>query len=273
MKSNSVNKYGLPSTRFALFLDVVKQKWRTLILIGILFTLFSLPSLATLFFKDFYLASNELTGTTDTAPYGLSIIYAVFCVSLLILSIGASGISKVLLHMSYEEGYDFFSDFKLGVKQNIKTNILATLIYCVILYLTLFINISFNDQFLKYIPLGICQGIAFPILLVIFITNSIYDWKFSDSIRNSGIIYIRYFIFILLFSIGLLSVLLFELIPNIILRYVIMVLFLIIIEPFILIGFKIYMNYCLDEGINKDNYPSIYRKGLFKSSKEANKKN
>ena len=264
---------NLPSTRFELFADAVKQNWRKVILIGLFLTLFFLPTFVSLFFRDYFISYASIK-TENAKEFqsmtmgGLSIIYAIFCATLLFASIGISGLSKILMHLSYEEGFSFFEDFKIGVKQNFKTNFFATLIYIIILYMTLFINISVTNSFLRYVPLGICQGLAFPILLVIFASNTIYDWKFKDSIRNSVLIYIRYFLFILLFSLVLFAVNLLLLIPNIILRYIIVVFYFIVIQPFIILGFVIYMNHCFDEGINKNNYPKLYRKGLFKSKIE-----
>ena len=270
------NRYKLPATRFELFFDVIKQKWRTIVLVGFIFTLFALPSVATMFFRDYYVALVNASLTegqvlAQETAMGLSIIYAVFVISFLILSIGISGLSKVLLYLSYEEGYSFFEDFKIGVKQNIKGNVLATLIYAIILYLTLFINVSITKGFVKTLPLGICQGLIFPVLLIVFASNTIYDWKFKDLLRNSAIIYIRYFLFILLFSLLLVAVFLLTLIPGIILRYIIILVYLIVFEPFFILGFVIYMNHCFDEGINKNNYPNLYRKGLFKAKAELSK--
>lgn len=273
MKNKINGSCNLPTTRFQLYFDVIKQNWRKLILSGLLLTLFFLPTLVTLFFRDYFVIYASLQAENaeefqSLTVGGLSAIYGVFCASLLIASVGISGLSKVWMHLSYEEGFFFFGDFKLGIKQNIKTCIFATLIYIVLLYMTLFINISTTNDFLGHIPLGICQGIAFPILLIIFASNTIYDWKFKDSIRNGALIYIKYFFFILLFSLLLFAVNLLLLIPNIILRYAVVLLYFILIQPFIAFAFVVYMNHCFDEGINKANYPKLYRKGLFKSKQE-----
>ena len=267
MKNKKKNPYNLPSTRAQLFFDVIKQRWRTLILIGLILFLFALPMIACLFLRDYFVGVALLNEEDPTL--GLALIYCGFSLCILILAIGISGVSKIYLHLSYEEGFDFKEDFKIGVKQNIKTNIIATLIYAIILYMVLFINISVSSPFIKYAPLGMCQGIVFPILMVIIASNSIYDWKFKDSLRNGGIIYIRYFLFILIFSFllfGLYLLLLLRL--NIILKYAIFAVVFIIIEPFIILGFVIFMNHCFDEGINKNNYPTLYRKGLFKAKQE-----
>lgn len=273
MRRNDRNRSGfesLPKNYRELFFDTLKQNWRTFFLVGLISLLFFLPTLVFMFLNDYYflsISSNE--SYTLTEVDALRITAANYfnigvSVGIVIACIGISGLSRVNLFLSREEGVFFFQDFNKGVKQNTKNNIVFFIIYAILIYFSFFVtnNIAGN-MFLLFLPFALVQTIFFPLLLINVETTSIYSWSIKDSFRNAFIIYIKNFVFVLIFSTLFTSILLLNLIQHIVIKYISFVLFIVIIYPLLAISFRVFMNRALDRDINKKNYPEIYKKGIY----------
>lgn len=260
----------LPSNYSELFFDTIKQNWRSIIATGLMALLFLLPLLAFSFGKDLYflrLASSSYTQEeidalriTSRNYFNIGVAFGIA-----FFSIGVSGLSRLNLFIAREEGFFFFPDFNKGIKQNIKSNFVFFFVYALLIYLSLLVINNINARFVAYIPLAIVQTLFFPLLLINIETTSIYDWKIKDAFRNSALIYIKNFLFIFLFSLFYNAVLLLQLIPYIFLKYLIIVLLVILVYPFINVGMRVYFNKILDRDINKDNYPEIYKMGIYEN--------
>lgn len=273
MRRNDRNRSGfesLPKNYRELFFDTLKQNWRTFFLVGLISLLFFLPTLVFMFLNDYYflsISSNE--SYTLAEVDALRITAANYfnigaSVGIVIACIGISGLSRVNLFLSREEGVFFFQDFNKGVKQNTKNNIVFFIIYAILIYFSFFVtnNIAGN-MFLLFLPFALVQTIFFPLLLINVETTSIYSWSIKDSFRNAFIIYIKNFVFVLIFSTLFTSILLLNLIQHIVIKYISFVLFIVIIYPLLAISFRVFMNRALDRDINKKNYPEIYKKGIY----------
>ncbi|MBQ7995537.1 MAG: hypothetical protein IJ247_04915 [Bacilli bacterium] len=273
MRRNDRNRSGfesLPKNYRELFFDTLKQNWRTFFLVGLISLLFFLPTLVFMFLNDYYflsISSNE--SYTLAEVDALRITSANYfnigaSVGIVIACIGISGLSRVNLFLSREEGVFFFQDFNKGVKQNTKNNIVFFIIYAILIYFSFFVtnNIAGN-MFLLFMPFALVQTIFFPLLLINVETTSIYSWLIKDSFRNAFIIYIKNFVFVLIFSTLFTSILLLNLIQHIVIKYISFVLFIVIIYPLLAISFRVFMNRALDRDINKKNYPEIYKKGIY----------
>lgn len=258
----------LPSNYGELFFDTIKQNWQRIILIGIFSFFFFLPVLVFMFMKDYYflsLASKEYTEAEIDALKITSrnLLNIGVALGIVFASIGVSGLSRINLLTSREEGCFFFKDFNKGVKQNLKSNIIFFLIYGILIYLSLLVMNNVNAKYLIYIPFGVVQTLFFPLVLINIETTSIYDCSLKDAFRNSTFIYIKNFIFVFLFSLGLTSILLLELVSYIFLKYILYALSIVIIYPFIILGMRVYFNKILDRDINKEHYPEIYKMGIY----------
>ena len=273
MRRNDRNRSGfesLPKNYRELFFDTLKQNWRTFFLVGLISLLFFLPTLVFMFLNDYYflsISSNE--SYTLAEVDALRITAANYfnigaSVGIVIACIGISGLSRVNLFLSREEGVFFFQDFNKGVRQNTKNNIVFFIIYAILIYFSFFVtnNITGN-MFLLFLPFALVQTIFFPLLLINVETTSIYSWSIKDSFRNAFIIYIKNFVFVLIFSTLFTSILLLNLIQHIVIKYISFVLFIVIIYPLLAISFRVFMNRALDRDINKKNYPEIYKKGIY----------
>ena len=260
----------LPSSYLELFFDTIKQNWRTIILIGFLSLLFFLPSLFFMFWDDLYFL--QLLSTPDLEVSEIDALritstnfFNVFvCLGLLFASVGVSGLSRINLLISREEGVIFFPDFNKGVKQNIRTNFIFFLIYGVLLYLSLLALNTFGG-FLRIVPFALVQSIVFPLLLIIIETNTIYDWSLKHSLINAVFIYIKNFFVIIIFALLFTSILLLDGIRYIVLKYILYALIILLIYPFLTLAMRVYFNKILDRDINKIHYPEIYKKGIYEA--------
>ena len=264
----------LPSSYSELFFDTIKQNWRLIIGMGLVSLLFFLPTLISVFVRDYYtlsllssetLTENEMNALRLTAN---NIFYIFTAVGVVFASIGVSGISRINLLIAREEGVFFFKDFNLGVKQNLRNNFVFFLIYGGLVYFSLLVVNNINDNFIKYIPFALIQSLFFPMLLVNVNTTSIYKWDIKASLINSFIIYVKNFFIIILFAVILTSSTLLLGINEIFLKYVLIALVIILIYPFVILALRVYVNKVLDRDINKEHYPEIYMKGIDQSQKE-----
>lgn len=265
----------LPSNYLELFYDTVKQNWQTILLIGLFSFLFFLPSLAMMFWKDYHFLQltsssaydqNEIDALKITSR---NIFNIGVCLGIVFSSIGVSGLSRITLLVSREEGLFFFKDFNKGVRQNFKANFVFFLIYAILIYFSLLAINNINSQnFLIYIPLAMVQAIFFPMLLVNVETTSIYSWRLRDSFRNSALIYVRNFLIVFLFSAILTLSLLFHFIPYIFLKYILISSFVLLVYPFVILAMRVCLNRCLDRDINKEHYPEIYKRGIYENQND-----
>ena len=264
----------LPSNYLELFFDTIKQNWQRIILMGIMLFIFFLPALACLFINDYYFlqlstSSSYSQSEIDALRITSRNLFDIgVCVGIVISSIGISGLSRVNLLIAREEGLFFFKDLNKGIKQNIKSNIIFFIVYAVLLYCCLLVINNVNSAYLKFIPFAVVQTIFFPVLLINIETTSIYSWKLKDSFRNAFIIYIKNFFIFILFAFLYTAVVLFNLIPYIFLKYILIALSIILIYPFINLALRVYSNKILDRDINKENYPEIYKKGIFEKEED-----
>ena len=184
----------LPSNYLELYFDTIKQNWRTIVSIGLLSLLFFAPAIAFLFWDDVYfmqlIASELPIEEIDALRITGTNIFNIFvCLGVVLSSIGISGLSRINLMVSREEGFIFFQDFNKGVKQNIKNNFVMFLIYGVLVYFSLLVMTNMNtENILVYFPFAMVQSIFFPVLLISVNTNSIYSWSIKDTLRNGFII-------------------------------------------------------------------------------------
>ena len=103
----------LPSNYWELYFDTIKQNWRTILLIGIFSLLFFIPTLGFMFAFDYYkmqvVASNISEEEADALIVtARNIFYIGVALGIIFVSIGISGLSRINLLVSREEGLFFF---------------------------------------------------------------------------------------------------------------------------------------------------------------------
>lgn len=266
---------SLPINRWQLFKFTYRNHLSLIIKLSLMIAIFSIPLFTFLIVKNVF--ANALLSQINQDNeliilqryYYQEIILDIFYIPcFVILAIGLSGGFFVMKKYLYQEGFIFFKDFRNGMKKS-KEFILSTLILSIVLYLLLFLK-SFLSyiNFQYYIPLSIFVFIIIFLLVNVFIFTycqiHIYSNDIFHLIKNA-----LCFSFNQLFKVSLINLItifplvLFMNFQNAVLTIIIILIYFIIGFGNCLLITMLYSCSVFDELINKDRFPSIYRKGLY----------
>ena len=265
----------LPLTRRKQFFDIFKNDWKTLLLLGLILLLFSIPYLAIdgiHWFIKFNLPTqlygDEVTEEMVNQAMKLTEILYEVClvITSLFVSIALAGSARVLKRLVHAEGVLFKEDFFQGIKMNSLQFLLLMFIYSSLRFASRAVYIYISDiPIYSDIVLGVSTGILFllfvPILLFMFSECSIYKMKFITNFKNSYQLAIHSYLWIVIFSIIIFGVYFMRYIEHPILRIGLDSL-IILLSPIYLLSLSLFTMSKFDIFINKDNYKDIYRKGL-----------
>ncbi len=261
-RQNKKANSSLPINRVELFFDVIKQRWRLLILLGFFFFLSILPLLAILVLRRVFAYSSN-----DNYQFFVSnwFFFLIASFSMMLIGIPLGGILKNLKHLSYEEPIFLKDDFMQGIKDSFLPLFLVIFIFSILFFLNISVCLFPTAHIVfKGIAVGALVFVFFPYLMVLVNQISVYSNTMKDYFHNSLLIFIKNYFKVLLVSvINLLPVFLF-LIGNVVILSTCLVFYFILINPFVLIFDVICFNYIFDISINKKYYPAIFEKGLFK---------
>ena len=259
------NSKLLPENRKELFADIFKLHHAKLFLSGLILLLFSIPLLVVLFLKDYSYVS-----LTDIAEIrSMSLMYSALEIpAIVILSIGFSGISKVFRNYCWMDPVFFKEDFLSGIKDNKIQCIFIGLTTGILAFLFNVIRIYSNSGWLDAIPFGFIFFGFYPVLIHAFFMNSIYTNKFNMNLKAGAFCYFKFFWRTILTS----CLLYIFLVPSlfhfihplgVILKYTIIVIFMIFLLPIILLIVNLSEMVIFDSLINKEKFPQLYKKGLY----------
>ena len=102
-----------------------------------------------------------------------------------------SGIFRVLKLLVFQEGIDFFYDFRMGIKENFKHFFLIYLIFAGFYALTYLLRAFFFGSFIGPVALLICLVMFLPALLWSYLHINIYQTKMWDYIKASYFFYFK----------------------------------------------------------------------------------
>ena len=265
----------LPLNRGIQFFDIVKNDWKTLLLIGVILLVASIPYLTIDVIHWFIILKlpDQLASSGGTPEMIIQtiklteILYeAILVPATLLLAVPLSGVSRVLKRLVHGEGVLFKEDFFQGIAMNIWQFLLLLFIYTVLRFLTQFAHIYMAGiPYVSDISYGASMGILhivfIPILLFMFAQASIYKIKFWLNFQNSYRLAFNSILVMLLFSLVIFGVYYMRYIPHPVLRIGLDSL-LILLSPLYLLAIDLFAMSKFDVYINRENYPEIYRKGL-----------
>ena len=269
----SVN--DLPLNRGRQYFDILKNDWKTIIALGFILLLFSIPYL-TVGVLHWFIRANlpaqlMADGGTEEMVYQAlqmtEILYEVALVPCsLLLCIPLAGSARIFKRLAHAEGVLFKDDFFMGLKMNIGHFLLYMFFYCFLRFFAQFTYIYVeNIPIVAPIVQGVSMGILYlffvPILLVMFTQDSLYKINVWMNFKNSYQIAVREILKLIIFSIIIFGVYFFRLFEHPIIETAIDVV-LILLSPFFLLALFLFMLSRFDKYINLDYYPDIYRKGL-----------
>lgn len=262
---------NLPSNRFQLFFDVIKNNWRPLLLIGLFLTISILPIAAINFYFDtvnysFYndFQTGKITEEVYLQYYNLNILLngCFSALAVLVVTIPLAGLMKIIKRMVFLDPVFFKDDFISGIKEN------GFLYFCIGINVAIFIALDSlililnTSNILKGIGIGVSFLFIFPILLIMMAAVPIYKLKFWSGWLNCFKIFIKYFPLNILMTALMLAPLAFSFINIIAVKYIVGIVFCLIFGPYMLVGLFDYCCFMFDKVINKDMFPKYYRKGL-----------
>ena len=274
-RSEEFSVNDLPLTRRHQFFDILKNDWKTLLLIGLILLVVSIPYL-TIDVIHWFIKTNlpiQLAndgGTPEMIASGLRLTEILYETALIpatiLLAVPLAGIARVLKRLIHGEGVLFKDDFFEGVKMNVLQFLVLTLIYSVLRFLTQFTHIftqgvPIMSEIVYGVSIGILHVLFVPIILFMFSEASIYKIKFWMNFKNSYQLTMHSILVMLIFSFVLFGVYFMRYINHPILRIGLDVL-LIMLSPLYLLSLSLFTMSKFDIFINKDNYQEIYRKGL-----------
>lgn len=257
----------LPSTRPALFWDVMKNEFRKLFGVSLLLLLFALPFLAARFFCDFYLYALLSQGAENTSwPSYLFLILNPIATA--IFGVGIGGALRIIKRLCYLEPVFFWEDFKLGVKQNGKQAVLFSFLIGLCFSGTYAIHLMDPNNLLFDIPVGIFALLIYPSLLFAFPVICIYTTRAGETLNLSARLYLKAFLKNLIPLIAFLAPFFFEFIPDLIVKYIAILAFLVLLSPLYLMAFFLYESYLLDRYVNKEKYPELVDRGIHRKKND-----
>lgn len=258
----------LPDNRRREFFYLIKYRWKSILLIGGLLFLFSIPLLGSLLLKDLK-AISIVTTSIDNDVSALLIndlFYSVFIVpSFVILFVGLAGIYRVMRNYIWAEGVIFKTDFLIGIKQNWLPFAFDGFIFSVLFYGIYLATIYINVPYLKYLPMALCLIVIYPVIFIHMNLTVVYKNNYFKQMKNALLLYIRRaYIYLPLFILLIVVPFIFFIfnIPLLI-KYIVLFIFIDLFLPFYILLFSVYSTSVFDYFINKERHPDLYKKGLF----------
>jgi hypothetical protein len=272
IKSEDLTPSEMPSSRPALFWDILKNNFRPLLGISLLLLAFSLPllvNLAFLNFEKYYLGTKLSAGTLAQSDYDIQASYLSNLFLLLnpiavsIFALGLSGVLRIIKRLCYLEPVFFWDDFRKGFKQNAFPTWVNLFFLSVLFSLTFFVHALNPDNILLDIPLGLFVMMVYPVSLYLLIIQSVYEIRITNAIILAYKIYFRSFLQTLPLLLAFIAPFFFEYIPDLLVKFITLPLFLLLFAPIYFISLFLFVSSLLDKYVNKKEYPVLYRKGLY----------
>lgn len=267
----------LPSTRKAVFFDVLNLHWKELLLLGLILLLFYLPLLLCGVFRDLFISGlyDTLQQQSNGQSWGntliyLDVLYALICTVLtVIFSVGLSGVSRVIRQYAWLENVHIPTDFGKGLKDNYKTVcalcFLAGLIYtlCLTVYYTAGSYASMFLSCLSMVPIGLSVLVVFPIFAIAAVMVPIYTNRLTGLLKNAFLVYSRTLGKTLLYLIVCLVPYIPALLPNFY-CHLFGSIAAVLLTPFVLLGWTLYCYGPFDRFINPVVCPELIGKGIYR---------
>lgn len=262
----------LPSNRKEVFFDIFKNRFRYLIRCGLFLFLTAIPFLIICLFKTYSLAgilsdytANMMSQTEyETAIQTYSFIFDLLIVlSSFILSIGISGMSRVIRQLAYLEPLFFGKDFGDGIKMNYKQICVHVMLLTIIYMLSdISSKANMNVVVMNYIPMVIFLFIIIPLFLYCLSQTNVYIMPVFKAIKNSMLLLFKSVPVCVLFCLVIFGFTFLNYIPNFNISVIIYVLVIVFIVPMYYLAWFLYSSYVFDKHINKQYYPEIVDKGI-----------
>lgn len=271
------NEECLPRSRKDVFRNVLKNKWKDLLKLGVLLLVFVLPllifeALGEVNTENIYLKYQKGDISAETCISELAslnnAIALIKIIGYLIFSVGIAGSARVLRQIIWDEPLFFFEDFRDGIKIYGGQFALAMFLYGLCSYTAVFFS-SATNGILYEIALGLGVFILLPAMFFWLSARTVYSGRIGENIRNGFMFYVR----TLFKSIGMLLlaflpfileyVLEFFGLYNFIFKYSYLLICTFLFLPLGIMLWLLYTYSVFDKYINAELFPEILHKGFY----------
>ena len=263
----------LPHNRKQVFWDVIKLHWRTLLILSLVLLVGALPLLACLFIRDQYaltLTAKVANGTMTiedrlaTLKYAHLICAGACWLCLYVLAIAVCIVCRFVRQLVWYEPIFVKEDLGLAFKNGYKGAAICATFAGIIIVVQKAMLFVTDNVFLQIIPVAIfIPFVALPLLLA-FVQSTMYIGKFSQMLKNAILMYIKEAPIVLLFGLLLFTPLLFTIWEQLlIVKYIVLITYLLLFEVPFMMMFYLGCNSIFDKYINREQFPQIYKKGLY----------
>ncbi len=267
----------LPRSRRQIFFDIYKNRFWLVTGLGLILFLFMAPLIVVYAIGNLKVYEINLkvqNGTLSTSEGAKEVFYMVNARNLAVIpcaavfAVGLSGAIGVIRRLVWLEGVIFWSDFFKSVKENALSFCFVAALFAALNYFLQYLarSLYFYDGF--SVQAAICFLIAALLLICLmapsFITQStVYNLAFSSKLKNSFMLSMRKPLVSFLLLITNVAPYLTLIIPGKYTFLAVCVLLPIFIMPAQIILNTLCCDSVLDEFVNKQNFPEIYKKGLY----------
>ena len=282
MKSSKEDftEQDLPSTRRQVFADCYKEQFTVILRLGFLCLALFLPAVLVVIMKDNFIigATADLAEITKETlspiHYAARLKYGFMSVLAFTLFFTFfSGAMRIIRQLVWREPIFWKEDFGNGIRNDSGTFALISFLTATINYLIGLLD----GSGVTYILYGIYAGLILPVMIWSLLQTVYYKVGFFMSIRNGVLYYLKTLpstlLIILVTAFPFWIVI--ELIPLMLVKYIVLfVLALFYIVPITMVWLLFACRH-FDEFLNKEQYPSVYRRGLRPQAeaKEQGKRN
>ena len=269
-------KQSLPTNRKEVFFDLLKYRKMSLFALSCYAFMFFIPLAVDLFYFN-YLESMAIVA--DKLEYLFSLIFYSMLIMLpcmVIGFIGLAGAFYVAKKMVWQEGISLASDFFKGIKENWKHAVINGVIFGLVLF-GLIVGGSYLYIYAQVAP--VAKGIGLGALILVFLmfgmvialnfTQDVYyENPYGVTLKNSfsflGLLNWKVFLIYLLSTGVVVTLGLFNL-----LTLAIGLLLFAVLNSVVILLYTLVSHSAFDKYINKEHYPDMVGKGLYKNDKEA----
>ena len=264
MSSVDFNKTMLPHNRKELFFDIIKNHYRTLMVLGLILLLSSIPLLVISFIADYQIAALDVTDSAYEQNYASYTFYMDLFKTpcLFILGVGVGSVLKVIKNLCYLEPVFLGYDLKSGLKNNWLSMGALFFIVGVFNAATMLLLNTVKVAIILGVAISLLFTVLYPPLMLVVSHIAIYKNKFHKRIYRSFFMYVKYFLPTL--GIYILTGLpfLLVLIPDPLIKYGVFVVLCVFLVPICYVIAFLYSSYVFDKCINQFHFPELVDKGI-----------
>lgn len=214
-KSEGFARASLPSNRWELFWDILKNNFGKMVLINLMICVFCIPVVLVFFFRHVlqinlgtqypfshgfgvgYQAPIDLSSMPESIAFNSNLMsFLLMPIAMCFLAIGLSGGAYIMRNLVWTEGIFVANDFWKGIKQNFKTILIICALYSIVFYLSVCTISFFNLWIATSVKLSWLLWVGKIACIIVLILYSImslhmvtmtvtYQTTFKQLLKNS----------------------------------------------------------------------------------------